>query len=88
MLRGIRKKRCFSCQAKMMQMADARLMDGAGDFYSALGWAFAEGKGKPEKQYEKEREIFSACAGAAIYRRSVLNRIGLFDEAHLRIWKT
>ena len=26
--------------------------------------------------------IFSACAGAAIYRRSMLERTGLFDELH------
>ena len=83
MFLGIRKKKkCFSCQAKMMQMANKELMDDGGNFYSALGWAFAVGKGKPEKWYEKESEIFSSCAGAAIYRKSILKKIGLFDETH------
>jgi len=31
-------------------------------------------------QYEEEKLIFGACGGAAIYRRSMLKEIGLFDE--------
>lgn len=83
MFRGIRRhKNCFSCQAKMMQKAHPNLIDDAGDFYSALGWAFAQGKGEPEEKYKKEKQIFSSCAGAAIYRKSILDKIGLFDEKH------
>ncbi len=78
------KKRpdCFSCASKMVQMQHPDLMDNGGDYYCALGWAFACGKGKPAVRYNKPREIFSACAGAAIYRRKVFDEIGLFDEAH------
>lgn len=31
---------------------------------------------------KKYDEIFTACAGAAIYRRSVFDEIGYFDENH------
>lgn len=31
-------------------------------------------------QYDKEREVFGACAGAALYRRKMFDEIGLFDE--------
>jgi len=72
----------FSCAAKMVQMGDPDRMDNAGDYYCALGWAYAFGKGKPAARYDQEREIFSACAAAAIYRREVFDEIGLFDEAH------
>ncbi|MDO4454146.1 MAG: glycosyltransferase family 2 protein [Eubacteriales bacterium] len=83
MFRGIRRhKNCFSCQAKMMQKEYPDLMDDAGDFYSALGWAFADGKGEPEWKHNREKRIFSSCAGAAIYRKSILDKIGLFDESH------
>ena len=34
--------------------------------YCALGWAFADGKGKPEENYNKRKKIFASCAGAAI----------------------
>lgn len=78
------KKRpdCFSCASKMVQMQHPDLMDNGGDYYCALGWAFACGKGKPAAGYGRRREIFSACAGAAIYRREVFDEIGLFDEVH------
>ena len=31
-------------------------------------------------QYDAEREVFGACAGAALYRREIFDEIGLFDE--------
>ena len=72
----------FSCQAKMLQMHDKSKIDDAGNYYCALGWAFADGKGKPEENYNKRKKIFASCAGAAIYRKSILNEIGCFDEEH------
>lgn len=75
--------RIFSCQARMLSMADPTQIDDAGDLYCALGWAFARGKGKKDgPAYQSPRRIFAACAGAAIYRVSVLKEIGVFDEAH------
>lgn len=69
--------------SKMLQMHAPDRLDGAGDLYCALGWAFALGKGKPQdSHYTKECKVFSACAGAAIYRMAVLQEIGLFDENH------
>ena len=76
------EQNCFSCASKMLQMYQPERMDNAGDYYSALGWAFALGKGRRADRYNKKREIFSACAGAAIYRRAVFDEIGLFDETH------
>ena len=57
-------------------------IDDAGDFYCALGWAFARGRDEPASKYQRDERIFSACAGAAIYRRSAFKKIGLFDENH------
>ena len=57
-------------------------MDDAGNYYNALGWAFARGKDRPKEEYETEDSIFAACAGAAIYRRKVFEVIGRFDEEH------
>ncbi len=74
--------RCFSCAAKIVKMQDADRMDNAGDYYCALGWAYAYGKDKPASRYGKRRQIFSSCAAAAIYRREIFDEIGLFDETH------
>ncbi|MBQ6377028.1 MAG: glycosyltransferase family 2 protein [Lachnospiraceae bacterium] len=72
----------FSCQAKMLRMANPAVIDDAGDLYCALGWAFARGKGAPREVFTKAEEIFFSCAGAAIYRMKAMDAIGVFDEHH------
>ncbi len=72
----------FSVSAKMLMWDRTDLIDDAGDRYCVLGWAYARGKGKPASKYDRQTEIFSACGGAAIYRKSVFEEIGFFDEAH------
>lgn len=74
--------RIFSVGAKMLSMQEPETVDTAGDLYSAFGWAYAIGKGKPSGRYETSREVFSNCAGAALYRRAYLEKTGLLDEAH------
>lgn len=77
-----RDERIFSVGAKMLSMKEPQLVDSAGDLYSAFGWAYAIGKGKPASRYTKQRDVFSNCAGAALYRKEQLQKTGLFDEAH------
>jgi GT2 family glycosyltransferase len=72
----------FSVSAQMLSMEDESILDGAGDGYCILGWAYARGKGCPASKYAKKTEVFSACGGAAIYRKSILEEIGCFDENH------
>jgi len=72
----------FGASAKMLKLNEPDIVDGAGDYYCALGWAYAYGKDKKAEKLVKPREIFSACGGAAIYRKSILDEIGLFDERH------
>ncbi len=72
----------FSVSAQMLSMEDENVLDGAGDGYNILGWAYARGKGQPASKYSKKTEVFSACAGAAIYRKSIMEQIGYFDENH------
>ncbi|NCB91602.1 MAG: glycosyltransferase family 2 protein [Clostridia bacterium] len=80
---GIRKKKnAFSAAAMMLQFHDHRKIDDAGNYYNALGWAFARGKGKPEENYREEKKIFSSCAGAAIYRKKLVEELGYLDEEH------
>lgn len=76
------KKNYFSIGAKMLSMQEKNKIDDAGDFYCALGWAFARGKGKPESNYTEPTDVFTACAGAAIYRKEIFEEIGYFDENH------
>lgn len=72
----------FSVSSRMISYQNRDVMDDAGDLYSVLGWAFQRGVGQPLKNYDKPCRVFSACAGAAIYRRDVFKKIGLFDKHH------
>ena len=83
MLRCIRRhENAFSCSARMIRFHHRDRIDDAGNYYCALGWAFARGKGKDIHSFEKEQKIFTACAGAAIYRKKIFEKIGYFDEEH------
>lgn len=77
-----KSERIFSVSAKMLDMKNEAVIDSAGDLYCALGWAYARGKGKTQDKYNVPARIFSACAGAAIYRKAVFEEIGYFDELH------
>lgn len=77
-----RNRNYFSAGAKMVSMKQPGLIDDAGDYYCALGWAFARGKGKSASRYTKPCNVFAACGGAAIYRKDILEELGGFDEAH------
>lgn len=72
----------FSAAAKMINLHAPDKLDGAGDFYCALGWAYARGKDKDRTSFNETGRIFSSCAGAALYRRKLFDNIGYFDENH------
>lgn len=77
-----RSPKIFSVSSKMLQMYKPELLDDAGDMYTLMGWAFQRGVGQSSKGYKSACRVFSACAGAAIYRKSVFEEIGYFDEMH------
>jgi GT2 family glycosyltransferase len=65
------------------QMIDGQpgIVDGTGDAYHVSGLSWRKGHGRPLRDDDLvEREIFSPCAAAALYRRSALLEVGGFDE--------
>lgn len=83
LLSGIRESEdIFSCGAMMIDYHNRELIDNAGDYYTALGWAVARGKGRAIGKYDKPRDVFSCCGGASIYRRDIVEKIGVLDENH------
>ena len=73
-------KQIFAVCSKMIQHHNNHLIDDAGDEYTILGWAYKCGDGMPITTHTQSKRVFSACAGAAIYRKEVFDKIGYFDE--------
>lgn len=63
------------------------VIDSAGDGFSTSLRGFKRGEGKPSSFYDKEEYVFGACAGAAIYRREMLEEIGFLDEDFFLIYE-
>jgi GT2 family glycosyltransferase len=70
------------CASKLVLYDRRDLIDTAGDCFSVAGAAEKRGHldraDKPE--YNCLQEVFGACSGAALYRRAMLDDIGLLDE--------
>ena len=67
--------------SKLVDFGDRRLLDGAGDALRKSGLPYRLGHGERDRgQFGSEEFVFGACAAAALYRRSVFEEVGLFDE--------
>jgi GT2 family glycosyltransferase len=67
--------------AKLRDFQRRELLDGAGDVFTWAATGGRRGHGeRDEGQYDTPQPIFGACGGAAVYRRSVLEEVGEFDE--------
>ena len=68
------------CASKMMRMDNPRILDSAGHMFK-WGRIFERGHGEVDaRQYDDRLDIIGACAGACLYRKEMLEDIGLFDE--------
>jgi GT2 family glycosyltransferase len=70
-----------SFASKMLISNDKSRLDGAGDIYHISGLAWRRFHGLPDSQdADVSCEVFSPCAGAALYKRQALIDVGGFDE--------
>lgn len=67
---------------KMMNFFDRSIIDDTGNFITKKGGtSYPRGNAERDTgQYDTPGYIFGACAGAAFYRKTVFEKIGLFDE--------
>jgi GT2 family glycosyltransferase len=69
---------CASC---IVNYYSRDILDTAGDGFDLCGVGYKIGEGMPVTKFQKERYVFGACAGAVLYRRSMIDEIGFFDES-------
>ena len=74
-------EKIFSVGGLMVQHFNRHLADDASDYVPLFGWTCKRGDGLRRERYNKIERVFSNCGGAALYRRSILDEIGWFDEA-------
>jgi len=68
------------CASKMIFYSDIEKIDTAGDSYSRCGAPLKRGCRQKADKYNIKEKVFGACAGAALYRKSMLDDIGLLDD--------
>ncbi len=66
--------------SKMISLEDPNRLDDCGDTLSWQGAAAKRGHGRPVSELVEPDEVLSACAGAALCRREMLEDVGGFDE--------
>lgn len=82
LVQGLKRHTEAGFAASKMLKQDRKTIDSAGDGFNLNimgGYAVGSGELDSEK-YAEERVCFSASGGAAIYRKKVFDKIGLFDE--------
>ena len=67
--------------SKLVDFHDRRVLDGAGDAIRLSGLPYRLGHGELDRgQFDEPGYVFGACAAAALYRKSLFDEVGLFDE--------
>lgn len=68
------------CACKMLLTDRRDMIESAGVVVDKAGIAWGLETGQPDRGGKNWTPVFGACGGAALYRRSMLVEIGLYDE--------
>jgi GT2 family glycosyltransferase len=72
-----------SAACKMLSLSEPGVLYDAGDILRRDGACEQRGRFTPDDgAYDEPGEVFGACAGAALYRRDAVLRVGGFDERY------
>jgi len=80
LVKGIHSSKEIGCCASRILCSMGMTIDTAGDTYTRYGVAIKRGHDVETKRFLQEELVFGACGGAALYRRSMLDEVGSFDE--------
>jgi GT2 family glycosyltransferase len=69
------------CASKLLLFDERDRLDTAGHGFSRAGAGFAHLRWSQDNaEANVEQEVFGACAAASIYRKTALDKVGIFDE--------
>lgn len=67
------------CASNLICMG-TNTIDSAGDGYATIMRGFKRGEGQPASAFADRQYVFGACAGAALFRRKMIDEIGFLDR--------
>lgn len=80
LVRGMEADERIGICASKLICHDSTLIDSAGDGFTKILKGFKLDEGISNSNQNVQKYVFGACAGAALYRRKMLEEIGFFDE--------
>jgi GT2 family glycosyltransferase len=96
MTAALRQVESLGCCASKVIIAGTDRIDSVGDHFTTAFSGTKEGEYEPAGNFTSRRIMHGVCAAAAIYRKSMLDEIGFFDEdfflnhedtdLNMRIW--
>ena len=86
---ALERDSALSFAASRMLFTGERGVNAAGDGFDVRGrGGYNRGIREPDgPRFDEPRIVFGACAGAALYRRTLFHDIGLFDEQLFLSWE-
>lgn len=79
--------RVGACAPLMLNMEQPERVDAAGIVVDRFGFAWNRGAGELAEQYRTGGAVYGACAGAALYRRAMLEQVGGFDDDYFGFYE-
>jgi hypothetical protein len=79
--------RVGACAPLMLEMERPAIVDAAGIRVDFFGFAWNIGAGDSANKFATMGEVYGACAGAALYRRAMLDQVGFFDDAYFGFYE-
>jgi GT2 family glycosyltransferase len=67
------------CASKIISHG-SNVIDSAGDGYAYSLKGFKRGEGENAERFDRSGYVFGACAGAALYRKRMIDEIGFLDK--------
>ena len=87
LIKGMNSNREIGICASKLIVYHSDVIDSAGDGYSRSLRGFKRGEGRYKNAYCNQEFVFGACAGAAMYRKKMLDETGFFDEDFFLIYE-
>ncbi len=81
LVKGLEQNNKIGISTGKLVSRDKTFYDSTGDLYTTWGYPYPRGRDEPvSRKYDEAEYVFAASGGASLYRVSMLQKIGLFDE--------